>query len=243
MRRREVIWLLSGVVVWAVTAHAQGDPRVRKLRVGYLVVAPNPFIIHFRRGMAELGHSEGVDYVLEESTAVSRIDLLPNAAAAFIESAVDIIVAVGIAAGVAVSKITHSIPIVTLSPNPVRVVLANSFARPGRNVTGIGILNNDYAPKWLEILYEAVPSLTKVAVLVDNSPGNEIQFDLVSSTAGRLHVRLLRVQIDTPEGIGSALAAARRDGAEAMIVVSSPLCHSYKDRHSRRGGIPAAGHK
>src|SRR3712207_6026188 len=69
MRRREFIWLLSGVVVWAVTAHAQGNTRPRKLRVGWLVVAPNPFIIHFRRGMAELGHIEGVDYVLEESDA------------------------------------------------------------------------------------------------------------------------------------------------------------------------------
>src|SRR5918993_2380895 len=103
MKRREVTWLLSGVIVWAVTAHAQGDRRVRKLRVGYLVVAPNPFIIHFRRGMAELGHIEGVDYVLEESDASGRIDLLPKAAAALVESAVEIIVAVGLAAGTAAS--------------------------------------------------------------------------------------------------------------------------------------------
>jgi putative ABC transport system substrate-binding protein len=230
MKRREVIWLLSGTVVWAVAAHAQGDRRVRKLRVGYLVVAPNPFIIHFRRGMAELGHIEGVDYVLEESSANSRIDLLPKAATALAESEVDIIVAVGLAAGMAVSKITHSIPIVTLSPDPVRAGLANSFARPGRNVTGIGILNNDYAPKWLEILHEVVPSVTKVAVLVDSTPGNEIQFDLVRSTAGKLNVMLIRVQIDAPDGIGPALAAAHRDGAEAMIVASSPLFHTYKDR-------------
>ena len=180
--------------------------------------------------MAELGHREGGDFLIEERDADGRMELLPQVAAELVDSGIPIIVAVGSSAALAAWGATRSVPIVTLAGDPVRYGMAESFARPGGNVTGLGLLNLDFAPKWLEILHEVEPSVTTVAVLVDNATAGVVQFDILTSAAKTLGKKLVRLQVDGPEGFKPALAAARREGAGAMIAVSSPLFHGYKQR-------------
>jgi putative tryptophan/tyrosine transport system substrate-binding protein len=230
MRRRDVVALWGAALAYPATARAQSGERRLKLRVGWLAVASNPFIAFFRQGMAELGHREGGDFLIEERDADGRMELLPQVAAELVNSGIPIIVAVGSSAALAAWGATRSVPIVTLAGDPVRYGMAESFARPGGNVTGLGLLNLDFAPKWLEILHEVEPSVTTVAVLVDNATAGVVQFDILTSAAKTLGKKLVRLQIDGPEGFEPALAAARREGAGAMIAVSSPLFHGYKQR-------------
>ena len=133
--------------------------------------------------MAELGHREGGDFLIEERDADGRMELLPQVAAELVNSGIPIIVAVGSSAALAAWGATRSVPIVTLAGDPVRYGMAESFARPGGNVTGLGLLNLDFAPKWLEILHEVEPSVTTVAVLVDNATAGVVQFDILTSAA------------------------------------------------------------
>jgi hypothetical protein len=81
MRRRDVVGLLGAALACPATARAQSGERRLKLRVGWLAVASNPFIAFFRQGMAELGHREGGDFLIEERDADGRMELLPQVAA------------------------------------------------------------------------------------------------------------------------------------------------------------------
>src|SRR4051794_8198475 len=124
MRRREFIALFGAAVACPAAARAQSGERRLKL------VASNPFIAFFRQGMAELGHREGGDFLIEERDAEGRMELLPQVAAELVDSGIPIIVAVGSSAALAAWGATRSVPIVTLAGDPVRYGMAESFARP-----------------------------------------------------------------------------------------------------------------
>src|SRR5262249_54415034 len=153
-------------------AEAQRPAKVA--RIGYLSVAGgagSPSAEAFRQGLRELGYVEGQNVALE-FRAVGKSDRLPALAAELVQLEVDVIVAFSSVAAQAAKHAATTIPIVIVSSgDPVASGLVVSLARPGGNVTGLTGLATDLSGKRLELLREAVPSLSRVAVLWNSLDG------------------------------------------------------------------------
>jgi ABC-type uncharacterized transport system substrate-binding protein len=171
MRRREFITLLGGVVAaWPGSASAQHS---RTPVIGLLHSAsPDAYVSQmsaFRQSLMESGFIEGQNLKIEYRWAEDQTARLPTMAAELVQSHVTVIVAAGSpASALAAQSATSTIPIVFMNAaDPVAIGLVASFNRPGGNVTGATLLSAELAPKRLGILRDLLPSLNKIALLVN----------------------------------------------------------------------------
>src|SRR4029453_7970646 len=161
MKRRKFIALLGSAAAWPLAAQAQKIPRI-----GVLLVNNAEPLGPFQESLRELGYVEGKTIQLESLSAEGRVARLPELAAALVNSKVDIIVAVLTPAVSAAKNATRDIPIV-MGPagDPLATGLVGSPARPGGNVTGVSATAAETGAKNLELIRDAFPSVTRVAVL------------------------------------------------------------------------------
>jgi ABC-type uncharacterized transport system substrate-binding protein len=166
MQRREFITLLGGAAAaWPLTAHAQQPPKAA--RIGYLSAAsaPDANVESVRQGMLKIGYVEGRDFVIETRYAERDYDKFPALIEELLRAKVDLIVTGGPATEAA-PLASRSVSVVFgFSGNPVDAGIVKSFARPDANATGISFLALDIAAKRVEILKEASPTITRLAVL------------------------------------------------------------------------------
>jgi len=168
MRRREFITFLGGTAAaWPLAAEAQQAAKVP--RIGWLAVnrAPNRHLSEaFSQGLRDLGYVEGRNVVIELRNAEGKPERLPALAAELVALEVDVIVAPTTDAAVPAKQATKTIPIVfAVAGDPVGSGLVTSLARPGGNVTGLSNLSPELVGKCLELLKQAVPGVSRVAVL------------------------------------------------------------------------------
>jgi putative ABC transport system substrate-binding protein len=201
--------------------------RIGILRPGWPV---DPYVEAFRQGLRELGYAEGRNVTLEYRWAEGKDERLPGLAADLVRLKVDVIVASGAAPVLAAKQATTVIPIVMpVIGDPVRLGLVASYARPGANVTGFAVQNDELAGKWVQLLKEALPSITRVALLAD--PASEGQQVRTAEVAARyLGVQSHVLNVDRPDGLGTAFAEAKRNHADALIVLGSPLFSTHRTR-------------
>ena len=188
--------------------------------------APNdPVDATIRKGLAELGDVEGRDYRLEQRSAAGRVDQLPRLAEELVRLRVDVIVAGTEAAARAAKQATSTIPIVAILPDhdPVASGLIKSFSRPGGNVTGLTIRNSQLAAKRLEQLNEMLPGLSRVAVVWDAWVPTEV--DQLQRAARSLGIQLQLIEVKNPYNFDAAFAAANKQKAEAIMLLSSPAVY------------------
>ena len=169
MKRREFITLLGGAAAgWPVTARGQQG---KVWQVGFLrYTTPNAAHLEaFRHGLRDLGYTEGLNLTIEERYASGVYDRLPTLIAELIALKSDVIVIDGTATAKAVQIATNSVPIVfTLAADPVADGLAVSVSRPGGNFTGLTFsVGYELAGKWVDLLKEVVPGVSRVAVLAN----------------------------------------------------------------------------
>src|SRR4051812_7033604 len=174
-------------------AFRRTEPK-RAARVGFLdstsprVTAPN--LDAFRQGMRGQGYEEGQDYVLESRHAEGRSERLPDLAVELVSLPVDLMLASTLIAVTAARNATTTIPIVfAATGDPVAAGLLASLARPGGNVIGLSSNTPELSGKRLELLKQAVPGLSRVAVLWNPSPGGA--FAQVEVAAQALGVQIL----------------------------------------------------
>jgi putative tryptophan/tyrosine transport system substrate-binding protein len=169
MRRRNFITLLGGAAVWPIAARAQQGERMRRIGVLMPLAESDPevrsSIDALRRGLLEFGwreeHNLKVDYRF-----VAEASALKSAAAELVALAPDVIVCRATPATTALKTATAKIPIVfTVVVDPVSSVLVQSWARPGGNITGFANFEPSMVGKWLEVLKEAAPGITRAAIL------------------------------------------------------------------------------
>ena len=226
LRRREFITLLGGVAVaWPFAARAQ-QPKIP--RVGFLY--PGPSTAAAARINAFLGGLRTAGYrVPEQVEFISRFadgdpTQLAPIAIELIDRNVDVIAAVSTGAANAVRAATATTPIVALDleTDPVATGMIASLARPGANITGIFFDFPEFRTKLLEFLKEALPSLSKVAVLWDPNSG-PAQLKSVETAAEAMKLKLQKLEMRNAAEMNQALDAAKRADVDAVLILSSPF--------------------
>jgi putative ABC transport system substrate-binding protein len=199
-------------------------------RIGFLRPGspPDPFVETFRHALQELGYVEGGNLIIEYRWAEGRDERLPDLAAELVRLKVDVIVTAGSPAVTAARQATATIPIVMpASGDPVRVGLVASLARPGGNITGLAALDEELPGKWMELLKETLPKVSRVALLWDPAYGqSQVATSEVAARSLGIRVQVLRVR--RPEDLEVAFAEARKNRAEALIVLSSALFYASR---------------
>src|SRR5215470_5397580 len=226
--RRIGLVLALGLTLAPLVAEAQPAgkiPRIGILRPG---LPPDPLVEAFRQGLHELGYAEGRNISIEYRWAEGRDERLPSLAADLVRLQVDVIVAG--AAAVAVKQATNVIPIVMpTAADPGKHGLVASLARPGGNVTGLTSLSEELPGKWMELVKETLPRVSRVAVLWDPA-GDPGQVKISELAARSLNVRLQVLKVGRSDGIEGAFTGAKENHAEALIVLGSPVFYAHRTR-------------
>jgi putative ABC transport system substrate-binding protein len=231
MRRREFIALVgSAAFAWPRAARAQRPVREKMARVG--IIDDSSTWDPFREQLRHLGHVEGKNIAFEYRSAAGRLDRLQEAASDLVNAAVDVLAVFGTPAARAAQKATAVIPIVAISiGDPIRAGLVPNLARPGANITGNTILGPDVVTKRLQILKEAIPSVSRVAFLwnPDNASNTAIR-DEVQIAAPSFGIALVSVEAPGSNEFDAALETIARERPDAVLVTNDPFHQMHAAR-------------
>jgi putative ABC transport system substrate-binding protein len=223
-----ILTLALGVISMPLAADAQQPAKVPRIGILRPGSPPDPLVEGFQQGLRDLGYVEGRNISIEYRWAGGREERLPSLAADLVRLKVDVIVAG--AAAVAAKQATATIPIVMpVSADPVKLGLVSSLARPGGNVTGLTSLSDELPGKWLELMKETLPRVSRMAVLWDpaNDPG-QVRISEVAARSLGLQLQVLKV--GRPDGFETAFAGAQTNRAGAFIVLGSPFFYTHRTR-------------
>lgn len=184
-----------------------------------------PLYTPFEQAARELGYVEGQNFVVERRFADDKYERLPALAAELVQSKVDLLVAAGNAATHALAGATSTIPIIGATMiDPVGSGLAESLARPGRNVTGLVNIMTEISGKHVEMLLLVVPRMSRVAVLNNlKNPIAPAALQAVEAAAKPRGISVLSVNASTREELGPAFATISKDSAQGVIILSDIL--------------------
>ena len=233
MDRRTFLGALTGSLLTSPLA-AEGQPAGKVPKIGLLSTTPlehpqaRAGLDQFRQALGELGYVEGQSIVIEHRSAEGRVERFPALAAELVRLKVDVIVVFSTPSARAARQATTTIPIVAAAmQDPVRDGLVANLARPGGNVTGLTFLGLELVPKRLALLKEAVPGISRVAVLwhpggLAERTGQEMVKEAEAAARG-LGLQLQLVRAEAPKDLDGAFAAMTRWRADALIPLPSPM--------------------
>jgi ABC-type uncharacterized transport system substrate-binding protein len=223
IRRREFVFTLGGAAAaWPLAVRAQHSGKT--YRIGFLGVFSYPEfrqrVDALRTGLRKLGYEEGKNIVIDYRWAEGRYDRLPDLAAELVKLNVDVIVTHTTPGSRAAKQATSSIPIVVAAVvDPVDAGLVASLARPGGNLTGLTFFFAELCAKRVELIKEAIPALTEVAVFVDPAnPSHNIAQAAMQRTASSLGVELVPIEVKERDDVAAAITAATRR-ASALVAI------------------------
>jgi putative ABC transport system substrate-binding protein len=226
--------LIATLVLFFVGFAVGAQPPDRTPRIGVLSLAPaaavaGPPYDAFREALRDLGYVEGKNITIEFRFADGKYERLPELAADLTRAQVDVIVTDGggTVARAAVNA-TKTIPIVmgTTGDDPVASGLVASLARPGGNATGFTLSYVEIAGKRLQLLKEMIPTVTRVAVLWDETGPS--QFRVAETAARSLGVQLVSLTVRGPADFDAAFATASRERAGALLQLASRKLHDNR---------------
>ena len=235
MRRREFIALLGGAAAaWPMTARAQEGERVR--RIGMLTNLVDSDSEEqarqttFLRELQQKGWLEGRNLRIERRGSGGDTALTRKYAEELVALAPEVIVVGGSAGLIPVLQVTRTIPIVfTIVPDPVGAGFVDSLARPGGNATGFVQFEFGLTGKWLELLKEIAPGVTRVAVLREPGLTAAIaQLAALQAVAPSLPVELVPLNLREAGDIDRNLAAFARSPSDGLIVTSGPMAAVHR---------------
>src|SRR6476619_8469196 len=225
MRRRHFIYVLgTSVLAMPLQVLAQQIP-AKARRIGILLFNSPQIdpIGPLLQGLQALGYTDGKTVAIDYRFADGKFERLPSLAAELVSLKPDVIFAYGGDVAPHAKKATSSIPIVAMVSNdPVQSGLVESIARPGANVTGLTLIYDDLAGKVLELLREAAPGISRVAVLWNpNHADPEFRETQRAATAQGVHLQ--SVEVRRPDDFDGAFRAAITERAQGLIIVSARL--------------------
>src|SRR5262249_52605467 len=229
VRRRDFITLLGGAAAWPLAARAQRSERMRRIGVLMNTAADDTVfqirIGAFLQGLALLGWTIGRNVRIEIRWSGGQADDARRYAAELVAFAPDVILAHGVSTVRPLLQVTRTVPIVfPIASDPVGMGLVDSLARPGGNATGFMSFEYPLSGKWLELLKEIAPGVTRVAVLQDPTQGGGASaFAVIQAVAPSLGVEVTPVnQRGAPE-VERAVADFARTSNGGLIVTGSAL--------------------
>jgi putative ABC transport system substrate-binding protein len=234
VNRRAFLAAAAAGSLIAMPAVARAQQTGMAQRIGYLSPSPGPSDTTepFREGLRELGYVEGRNIIIEYRWAAGKNDRLPELAAELVRlKKVDVIVAFGVAATQAARNATKTIPIVgaPMGGDPVQSGFVASLARPGGNITGLATFpGRAIHGKNLELLKEAVPGVSRVAILLNPSnPAHQAVMQEVKAAARVLGVQLQPLEARGPHEFDRAFSAMAGERAGALLVMTDGVFAQY----------------
>jgi putative tryptophan/tyrosine transport system substrate-binding protein len=237
MRRREFITLLGGAALTAPrAAFAQATDRMRRIGVLMPLAVDDPEakarLAAFLDELQQLGWTDGRNVRIDTRLAGGDADSARKYAGELVALAPDVILASSSSSVAALQRITRSVPIVFAAViDPVGAGFVATMARPGGNTTGFSAFEYSLSGKWLELLKEIAPNLTRAAVLRDPALAAGIgQFAVIQAMApSSLAVELAPIDMHDAGEIEHAITAFAREPNGGLIVTGSPLAATYRD--------------
>ena len=241
MDRREFISALT-VSLLAAPAAGEAQPAARLPRISVFGLTPANATLSeaFKQGLGDSGYAEGRNVVIEFRDADGRPERLPELAADLVRREVDVIFVRGAGALSAAKQATSRIPTVAvdLESDPVAMGFVRNLAQPGGNITGVFLDLPELSGKQLQFLKDVVRPLSRVAILGDPTL-NAPQFQATEAAARALAMRPQRLEVRGSKEIDTALEAANRGQANAVILLSSPLVFYHR---TELGALAAKRH-
>lgn len=230
----KMAYSLTAIAVLAVASVVFGQSVGKPARIGVLVTGPRPSehacVLAFRHGLAELGYVEGLTHVLEMRWAEGRPEeTFPQQGGELVRLGVDLVVAVASQGLIEAKNVLSSIPVVmAVSSYPVERGLIASLSRPGGNITGMATFTGDLYTKRTQLLAEALPGVSRVAVLrVAGDMSDFIQRDLEAG-ARLLGLELQVIDVTRAEDLPGAFQTAVRGRAQAIMTTQSPFFYQNR---------------
>ena len=236
MERREFITLVGGAAVaWPHAARAQQSkiPRIGVLWHAATESEEAPYLGPFRQGLLDLGHVESKNIALENRFAAEHYERFDALAAELVGLKIDVLVAVTQPAALAAQRATTIIPIVfILVADPVASKLVESLAHPGGNITGLSNVAFEMFAKRVELLKQMVPSISRLALLVNPSDPQVARrtFDESRAAADRLNMTLEQVEARAPGDLEQTFSIIVEKKFDGIVITNDPMLFNERQR-------------
>jgi putative tryptophan/tyrosine transport system substrate-binding protein len=235
MRRREFITLLSGAAAWPLGARAQqSSDRVR--RIGFIVGAvddPGLRTMYdaFRQELQQLGWIDGRNVRIDERFGAGDLVRTRKYASELVALSPDVILVTGSVAAHILLQETHTVPIVfTIVADPVGSGFVESLSQPGGNASGFMQFEYNLTGKWLELLKQVAPNVTRAAILWDpTTPAGIGQFAVIQSVAPSLGVDVRPIKVVNPSEIERAIAVFASHPNGGLILTASASAATHRE--------------
>ena len=228
MRRREFISLLGGAAAWPLAAQGQRSEQMRRVGVLMSTLADDPEgqsrLGAFQQAMEQFGWREGRNLHMDIRWGIGDANRFGRYAAELVALSPDVILSAIGTSTEALQRVTRTVPIVfAMALDPVGSGIVESLARPGRNTTGFMLFEYSLSGKWLELLNEIAPGLTRVAVLRDPVSTSGIgQFAVIQAVAPPLRIDVVPIDPRDASEIESAVHTFARSAKCGLIVTAGP---------------------
>jgi putative ABC transport system substrate-binding protein len=235
MKRREFITLIGGAAASPFAAKAQRAERVRRIGVLMPGAAEDPEnknrIAAFQQGLQELGWTDGRNVRIDYRWGGGDADRIRSTAVELVALEPDVIFAVASSIIIALQQVTHTVPIVFANiTDPVGAGYVDSLARPGGNITGFLLFEYGLAGKWLELLKQIAPTVTRAAVIRDSKTSAGIgQWAVIQAMAPSMGIDLNLINIRDADQIKLDIAAFAHLSDGGLIVTANPLATQHRE--------------
>jgi putative tryptophan/tyrosine transport system substrate-binding protein len=235
MRRREFITVVSGAATWPLAARGQQPERMRCIGVLMNLATDDTRgqarLTAFVQGLQELGWTDGRNVRIDIRWGAADADNFRRYAAELVGLAPDVMLAASGATMPALMQATHTVPIVfVLVPDPVGSGFVASLARPGGNATGFTQFEFGLSAKWLEVLKEIAPRVTRAAILRDPAdPAGIGQFGAIQATAPSLGIEVRPIDVRDPGEIERGITAFANVVNGGLIVTGSTPAGAHRN--------------
>jgi putative ABC transport system substrate-binding protein len=208
---------------------AQAQRATKPYRIGVLA-AGSPKVL--QQSLNNLGYVEGRDVVLEIRNPEGRSERLDALALDLVRLKVDVIVAANPSAVLSAKRATATIPIVMMhTPDPVQLGLVASLARPGGNITGVTTLSAELSIKQLQLLKEAIPRASRVALLWNpDNPWHPVTVKALQAGSGSSGLQLQVLEVRASDAFDNAFHAMTAERTQAVLVLADPMTYFHRRR-------------
>jgi len=227
--------LVVALVLALVTAPLAGaaQPAGRTMTIGYLGnSSPSleySIVEALREGLGQLGYVEGRNLIIKFVWAAGQQEQFPALARELVRLTPDVILTAGTPGTLAAKQATHAIPIVAIAGDLLGAGLVSSLAKPGGNVTGLSALTADLGGKWLELMRETLPKLSRVAVLRNPSnPYTAIAWKGTQPAAQTLGLALQPIEVERPDDLDAGLARIKAARPDGVVVLPDRVLLAYR---------------